>query len=430
MPTPAKENAPYHILMVAPTSFFADYGCHVRILEEARILQKLGHSVTIATYYKGRDLSDLDIVRTSAVPWREEYEVGSSRHKIGFDVLLSWTSLKLALRRRFDLIHAHLHEGALIGGMLSRIKRVPLVFDFQGSMTAEMVDHHFLNPNGPWYKPARWVESRINPLAQAILTSSQHAAKLLERDFEIDPRRVQPVVDAVNLDFFHPNRLSETERVAWKTALGIPLERPVVAYLGLLTDYQGTDKLLHAAHELRRRGADVHFLIMGYPSVAYYRQMASDLGLDGWVTFTGKIQYEQAPSFLALGDIATAPKISTTESSGKILNYMAMEMPTVAFDVPVSREFLGAFGVYAEPGNPIALADAIHSLLNDPETTQSLGRSSRLRAAEFYSWEQAGRQILAIYDQLCRRAASKKSCDKPQLVVTRPQTDGQESDHP
>ena len=103
---------------------------------------------------------------------------------------------------------------------------------------------------------------------------------------------------------------------------------------------------------------------------------------------------------------------------------------TVAFDVPVSREFLGTLGVYAEPGNPIALADAIHSLLNDPETARSLGRNSRLRAAEYYAWEQAGRQILAIYDQLCRRTASKKSHHKPPLVVSRPQADGQESDHP
>ena len=34
--------------MIAPTSFFADYGCHVRILEEARVLRKLGHEITIA----------------------------------------------------------------------------------------------------------------------------------------------------------------------------------------------------------------------------------------------------------------------------------------------------------------------------------------------------------------------------------------------
>ena len=49
----------YRILMIAPTSFFSDYGGHIRILEEAQVLQKLGHQVTIVTYYLGRDLHDL-----------------------------------------------------------------------------------------------------------------------------------------------------------------------------------------------------------------------------------------------------------------------------------------------------------------------------------------------------------------------------------
>jgi glycosyltransferase involved in cell wall biosynthesis len=420
--------APYHILMIAPTSFFADYGCHVRILEEARTLQELGQKVTIATYYKGRDLPELAIARTRPVPWREEYEVGSSRHKIAFDVLLSWTSLKLALRQRFDLIHAHLHEGALIGGVLSKIKRIPLVFDFQGSMTAEMVDHRFLNPNGPWYKPTLWVEGHINCLSQAILTSSQHAADLLEQEFGVDAWRIHPVPDAVNLSFFQPDGgLSQTERQARKAALGIPPERPVIIYLGLLTDYQGTDKLLHAAAELRRRQVDAHLLIMGYPNVLHYRRMATDLGLDGWVTFTGRIPYEQAPQYLSLGDIATAPKISDTEGSGKILNYMAMELPTVAFDVPVSREFLAELGVYAEPGNPHSLANALQSLLVDPERARSLGQRSRERVAEHYSWEQAGRHILSIYDRLLQPAEKRQSRAKP-MTISNPRAEHQEGD--
>ncbi len=429
MASPPKRSPPYHILMIAPTSFFADYGCHVRILEEARILQTLGQKVTIATYYKGRNLSDLEIVRTRPVPWREEYEVGSSRHKIGFDVLLSWTSLKLAWRHRFDLIHAHLHEGVLIGSVLAKLKRIPLVFDFQGSMTAEMVDHKFLSPNGPWYKPTRWLETKINRLPKAILTSSQHAAELLEGEFEIDPRRIHPVPDAVNLDFFHPGCLSQAEQTALKSSLGIPPERPVVAYLGLLTDYQGIDKLLHAAAELRRRNVSVHFLIMGYPSVPYYRQMASRLELEGWVTFTGKIPYEQAPLHLALGDIAVAPKISATEGSGKILNYMAMELPTVAFDVPVSREFLGELGVYAEPGNSFALADAIQSLVADPARARALGQRSRRRAAEHYSWEQAGRQIFTIYNRLFQPAKVLQPY-QPTLTAPRPSSKSQEGERP
>ena len=76
-----------HILSLAPTSFFNDYGCHVRILEEARALQALGHTVTILTYYKGNDVPGIRIIRTAPTPWHRDYEVGSSRHKFAFDAL-------------------------------------------------------------------------------------------------------------------------------------------------------------------------------------------------------------------------------------------------------------------------------------------------------------------------------------------------------
>ena len=64
--------------MIAPTSFFADYGCHVRILEEARTLKKMGHLVTIVTYRNGKDVPGLKIERTLPIPWRRHYEVGSA----------------------------------------------------------------------------------------------------------------------------------------------------------------------------------------------------------------------------------------------------------------------------------------------------------------------------------------------------------------
>ncbi len=421
----AQEEPSYRILMVAPTSFFADYGCHVRILEEARVLQKLGHKITIVTYYKGRDLPNLAIVRTRPVPWRTEYEVGSSRHKIGFDVLLSWTALKLVLRQRFDLIHAHLHEGALIGSVLAKLRGIPLVFDFQGSMTSEMTDHNFLDPDGLWYKPMLWLERHINQLPQVILTSSQHAANLLEQDFGCAPQCIHPVPDAVNLDFFRPGGgISQAEREAWKASLGIPPKWPVVVYLGLLTDYQGVDKLLHAAAVLRDRQVNAHFLIMGYPAVAHYRQMAADLGLQDRVTFTGKVPYDEAPRHLALGDIAAAPKLSDTEGSGKILNYMAMTLPTVAFDMPVSREFLGGLGVYAEREDAHGLADALQSLIADPDWAKALGRRLRQRAAERYAWDQAGRNIASIYNSLFQATQEKRVRHKPTLAVSNQQHKG------
>lgn len=391
----------YDILMLAPTSFFADYGCHVRILEEALILRRLGHQVTIVTYHKGRPIADLDIIRTSPLPWRADYEVGSSRHKIAYDIYLAYTALRAALKSRPDVIHAHLHEGALIGAPIARLLGIPLIFDFQGSLTGEMLDHRFLDPDGPFFKPARKLERLINKLPVAILTSSLHAQRVLEEQFHVPSERIHPVPDCVNTETFRPAARGASEALtSLKLQLGIPAGRPVVIYLGLLATYQGTPCLVQSAAQLKAAGIDAHFLIMGYPGHQDYVQMAHGLGVEDRVTLTGKIPYEQAAHYLSVGDVAVAPKLSATEGSGKILNYMAMGLPTVAFDTPVQREYLGDLGVYAPPGDLDALTAGIRTLLDDVTRRVELGAALRRRAKDHYSWERAGRRIISIYDQL------------------------------
>jgi glycosyltransferase involved in cell wall biosynthesis len=393
----SQEQPIYNILMIAPTSFFADYGCHVRILEEARILQARGHRVTICTYHNGQDVPGLEISRTPPIPWREDYEVGSSRHKIGFDLLLAFKVLATALVRRPDVIHAHLHEGALIGNVVGRVLRIPCVFDFQGSMTAEMVDHQFLRPDGPVFGFWRWLEEGIVRMSRVILTSSQHAVRMLEADFACPSEQLYSVPDCVDADAFHPPTPDDVDAAALRARLGIPAGKRVVVYLGLLADWQGIDLLLQAAHRLAQRRDDVHFLVMGFPNVEHYRYVAQTLGLDGHVTFTGKVPYAEAPRLLQLGEVAVAPKISATEGSGKILNYMAVGLPTVAFDTPVSREYLADLGFYARRGDAEALAAALAAALDDPPRARQVGTSLRERVLQHYSWDQAAETILAAY---------------------------------
>jgi glycosyltransferase involved in cell wall biosynthesis len=391
----------YDVLMVAPTMFFADYGCHVRILEEAATLQGMGHRITIMAYPNGRDIAGLDVRRCWGVPFNYRVIVGSSRHKLYLDVMLSLKALGTVLRPRPTVIHAHLHEGALIGHVLSKLRGVPLVFDFQGSLTSEMIDHHFLRRESAFYRPLRRLEWLIDHFSPAIITSTYHAADILLNEFGCSSQKIYPVPDCANVETFRPDVLSAGERETLRTQLGIPPERQVVVYLGLLAGYQGTDLLVEAAAKVVSAQPDAHFLIMGYPNADYYRARAERLGLGEHVTFTGQLPYEEAPRHLVLGDVAVAPKISATEGSGKILNYMAMGLPTVAFPTPVSREYLGDLGVYAREISVEALTDALLTLLRDPAGAVDLGARLREKAVNEYSWERGGKLILEVYSDVC-----------------------------
>ena len=391
---------PLKILMIAPTSFFNDYGGHIRILEETRALQELGHEVLIVTYYKGNDVPGMPIQRTWPLPWRADYEVGSSRHKIAFDLYLTAKSIQVGYQFRPDIIHGHMHEGALIGNLVARLLRKPLVFDFQGSLTGEMADHNFLNPSGHFFPWVRRLEGIIDRLPDIILTSSIRAQKLLSREFGVNENIIITLPDCVDANRFNPTNYSEEDREKLRQDLGIPPKRPIVVYLGLLTDYQGIPHLLQAAAFIKKQGNLIHFLVMGFPNVEYYQQMAEKLDISDQVTFTGRISYVDAPRYLSLGDLAVSPKMSATEGSGKVLNYMAMGLPTIASDTPVHHEYLADLGIYLAPGDSTGLAETIARYFNNPNETSCLGRMLRQRAIDNYNWRKAGEIISLIYERL------------------------------
>ena len=307
MTPPSASAARYNVLMLAPTMFFADYGAHVRILEEATSLRDLGHQVTILAYPNGRDIAGLHVERCWGVPFNYRIIVGSSRHKFYLDAMLGLKGLQTMFAVKPDLIHAHLHEGALIGSVLSRLWRVPLVFDFQGSLTCEMIDHHFLTPDGAAHKFFRWLEERIDQFPDAVITSSCNAAQLLEGEFGRTKGEVYTIADCVNPDTFRPDAVTADERAALRARFGIPAGAQVVVYLGILQDYQGIPHLIRAAKPVLERYPDTYFLIMGFPNQARYAGLAAEVGVAHRVLLPGKVPHEETPRHLALGDIAAAP---------------------------------------------------------------------------------------------------------------------------
>lgn len=392
------------ILKIAPTPFFADYGCHVRIFEEIRLLQSLGHQVRVVTYPAGRDLDDVDIRRIPNVTFASAVKVGSSRRKLLYDPILAAEAMRQALGFRPDIVHAHLHEGALVGYVLKQALGLPVLFDYQGSLTSEMVDHQFITRESLWYGPLRRIERWIAQRADCILTSSQNAADGLRAEFGWEAPRVIPLTDRVDTDRFVPRWTWSTTKLAdLKCRLGVPPDRKVVVYLGLLAEYQGIGLLLQAASQLALEGRPVHFLIMGFPGDETYRTVAAQMGIGDYVTFTGKVEYEEAPIHLALGDIAVSAKLSETEGNGKLLNYMACGIPTVTFDTPVAREILGDLGVYARLGDPFSLAAAMRFILDDEPAAGALGSRLRQNAEQAYSWHAAVPLLQSVLYRLAER---------------------------
>jgi glycosyltransferase involved in cell wall biosynthesis len=379
------------VLMIAPTPFFGDRGCHVRILEEVRALRRHDVEALVATYHVGCDVAEVRTVRTPRLSWVRRLPVGFSIYRPGLDLLLLVVAARAARRFRPDVIHGHLHEGAALAVVLGRLLGRPVVADLQGSLTGELVDHRTIPVGGPLPALARAIErASVRGPARLLASSATFARELAERWGGGD--RVVALPDGVDHEVFRPGL--PVDELRWALRLE---GRRVVVFLGVLTQYQGVDDLIAAWPAVAAAVPNAHLLLMGYPNEARYRDIVVRAGLDGSVTVTGRIDYREAPRYLALGDVAVSPKRSVTEANGKLLNYMAAGLPTIAYDGPIAREILGEAGTFVPLGDTAALATACVTLLEDAGERKWRGEVLRERAVAVFSWSMLVDRLIEVY---------------------------------
>lgn len=386
------------VLMIAPTPYFADRGCHVRIYEEARALRAIGHDVRIVTYHLGRDMEDIPTSRVVNIPWYKKLTAGPSWHKLYLDLLLFFKAWQVARDFRPDILHAHLHEGAFLGAFLKKILKVPMLFDYQGSLTGEIVDHGFLKKGSLFYEIFTGLENFIHRHSDLIVVSSGQSEELLRKEWSVAESKLAKIIDAVDIEFFRPLDAAEL-----KEKLSLPQDRPIVVFTGVLNAYQGVDLLFEAISLLKKRKAGIHFLIVGFPEGPYRKQAVAS-GIDDMITFTGKVPYAEMPSYLAVGDVAVSPKISTSEANQKLFNYMACSLPTVVFESKVNREILGDTGVYASFADPENFAEELEGLCSDKARMIELATKVRDEAVRKHSWASRAEDLERLYARLTRQS--------------------------
>lgn len=391
------------VLMIAPTPFFADRGCHAQIYEEIKALQKLDCEIILCTYHLGRDIPGINIYRSIKIPWYKKTSAGPSWHKIYLDFFLLSTSLKLAFKFKPDVIHGHLHEGALIGWFIKIIKNRPLLFDLQDSLSKEIISYD--KKNKIYYPIFYLAEKIINKMPNIIITQSSEMIQDLKIRFKISKEKIFLTFDGSDINRFKPNLDVSNLR----KQLNIPTNKKVVIYLGGLTNNKGVHYIIQSIPHVTKKYQNVIFLIMGYPNIDYYQNMAKELGILKHIIFTGQIDYNKAHLYLNLGDIALSPKYTETEANGKLYNYMACGLPVVAFDTGTDREILSDYALYAKKGDVEDYAEKIIFLLENNKIRMEFGKKLREIVVDNYSWDNVGERILKNYNLLLKNKETQEN---------------------
>jgi glycosyltransferase involved in cell wall biosynthesis len=182
------------------------------------------------------------------------------------------------------------------------------------------------------------------------------------------------------------------------------LGRVVVGYLGIMNDQDHLDHLLEAARIVRLEAgrSDIAFLLIGsgdaYPKL---QRLRDAMTLTEAVHMPGTLPWNEVLACLSAVDICVQPDPPTAFNRhltmNKLMEYMALGKPSIAYDMPETR-FSGGDAVMYVPGESAdALARAILELADDPVRREELGQRARQRIESSLAWEHQADRLIEVY---------------------------------
>lgn len=179
----------------------------------------------------------------------------------------------------------------------------------------------------------------------------------------------------------------------------------IIAFAGVMGYQDGVDYLVRALHhlvfELGRKDVCCVFIGGKGDAQADLKALVARLGLEPYTWFTGWVSDEEYVRYLSTADICVAPDPANpfTDRSTmiKVMEYMALAKPLVAFDLTEHRASAGEAAVYVRPNGEAAMAHAIAALIDDPERRRRMGQLGRRRVEEQLAWPHSIPNLLAAY---------------------------------
>ncbi len=315
----------------------------------------------------------------------------------------AWLTLKARRSGRFHVLQACNPPDIFwpIARVLRVVDRTRFVFDHH-DLCPELYESRF--PEGPRlpYRALRALERMTHRSADHVISTNDSYKNIAVTRSGRSPDDVTVVRTGPD-----PRRLRRGE-ASPEQRRG---RRYLAAYIGVMGPQDGVDIVVRAAgivvRELLRD--DIAFTLIGsgdcFDELVALRDK---LGLAGHVEFTGRAPDELVGRIMSTADVGLSPDpknpLNDLSTMNKTMEYMAFELPVVAFDLRETRVSAGEAAVYATPNDVREYAKAIVDLIDDEARRARLGKLGRARVEQELAWSRQEHAYLDVYRRLLGQA--------------------------
>ncbi len=291
------------------------------------------------------------------------------------------------------LIHANSLSVALLGGIVAKMNRIPILMHKRYATSYGILD-----------KICEKLLSRVILVSEATRWDFAPEAKqmLIYNGVDLEAFQAsQAEVDALRSELF----LENTKLVESESALPI-----LLGVVTRITPEKGIHFLVRAMAELKKTSlnsaVDIKLLIVGGPYfqkdhdyMASLKQEVADLEVEDSVVFTGFLSDTRVVTTLL--DIVLVPSIIPEACPRTIIEAMAVGKPVIATPLGGSKELVTPeTGILVPPEDAKAIASAIAKLAADREQLAEMGKAARQRAEHLFSSEKNTALTEVVYTEL------------------------------
>ena len=382
-----------------------------RVWLECQALVSAGYRVAVVCP-KGKGDPAYHVVDTVELYKYRPYAPGGSKLSFVTEYAYSflataWLALKARRAGRFAVMQACNPPDIFwpIALLLRALDGTRFVFDHH-DLSPELFQSRF--PDGPKlpYRALRFLERRTHRTAdQVISTNGSYRDIAIKRSGKV-PADVTIVRTGPDARRLRRGPADDTLRRGRKF---------LAAYIGVMGPQDGVDIAVRAADIVIREFGrdDIAFTLIG--SGDCFTELVAlrdELGLAGHVEFTGRAPDELVTSILSTAHVGLSPDpknpLNDVSTMNKTMEYMAFELPVVAFDLRETRVSAGDAAVYVKPNDVRDYAEAIVQLMDDEPRRALLGKLGRTRVEQELAWGHQERAYLDVYQRVTAGAKARK----------------------
>ncbi len=305
---------------------------HVKILKDG--LEQLGHEVLVVTADANAKHHFVDagnILRCPAVVSKKFY---------GYSLSSPFIRDRVKFVRDFnpDIIHIHNEFGIGYSGYrIAKALNVPLVYTLH-TMYDDYI--YYIAPKALAPAATRLSHKYTKILAKRANAVTGPSIKCSEyfKNAGLKGKEVHVIPNAVEVDEFSPRNISKEVRDALRQKHGIPVDSMVCVFVGRLGREKSCDVLLDYWSQSVTPQDKMHLIIIGGgPIQPELEEQARKLGLQGRVTFTGKVPHEELAPYYAISDVYITASLSDTNSIS-MLEGMCSGLPVLQRTDPLNAD--------------------------------------------------------------------------------------------